>query len=152
VKATPVNVLAGGGFMRKCRPCGRLKATFASDPKGHRGIGDVCWTCWTAAAPRKAAKRQEPVPRAPGRPGRPNTGSLWQRSPGGIWYAVITRDGKTRRVSSGSRNRAVAERFRARLLAEQKFATAGVDRNRTETPDPSQNLPTLNPKDERSRA
>ncbi len=122
--ATPINVLDGGGFMRRCSSCGRLKARFASEPKGHRGIGDVCWTCWEASR-RKEVERQDTKPEAaptpqPRRPGRPNKGSLWRR--GGIWYAVVTLDGKTRRVSSGSRDRAAAETLLVRLMAgEQKL-------------------------------
>ena len=40
-----INALEGGGFMKKCSGCERLKATFVADPKGHLGIGSVCKQC-----------------------------------------------------------------------------------------------------------
>ena len=122
MKATPVNLLNTGRPMRKCSRCRRLKAVFPSSTseKAHGGVSDLCWTC-SQVPRRKEVKRQETTKETetPARTGRPNEGSVWRR--GGIWYAVITRDGKTRRVSSGSQNRAVAERLLARLLAEPKL-------------------------------
>ena len=151
-KAAPINVLEGGGFMRKCSRCGRLKATFASDPKGHRGIGSVCWTCWTAAEPRKAAKAgttkpEKAAPTPAPRRGRPRTGGVFLRG-GMYWIRYTPAPGaKEVRESSGSRDRAVADRLLAERLCEIACA-----KNVREAAGPSQNLPTGDLKDERRRA
>jgi len=139
MKATPVNLLNTGRPMRKCSRCRRLKAVFPSSTgkKAHGGVSDVCWTCGTAAQePRKEVMREETkAEAAPRRPGRPNEGSVWLRN--GIYQVTVTVDGKTRRVSSKSGDRAVAQALLASLLSRNP--TKGVQKGCAV----SQTLPTL---------
>ena len=142
MKATPVNLLNTGRPMRKCSRCRRLKAVFPSSTgkKAHGGVSDVCWTCGTTAQePRKEVMREETkAEAAPRRPGRPNEGSVWLRN--GIYQVTVTVDGKTRRVSSKSGDRAVAQALLASLLSRNP--TKGVRKGCAV----SQNLPTLDTK------
>jgi len=127
MKATPVNLLNTGRPMRKCSRCRRLKAVFPSSTgkKAHGGVSDVCWTCGTAAQePRKEVMREETkAEAAPRRPGRPNEGSVWLRN--GIYQVTVTVDGKTRRVSSKSGDRAVAQALLASLLSRNPRRVCG---------------------------
>jgi len=139
MKGTPVNLLNAGRPMRKCSRCRRLKAVFPSSTgkKAHGGVSDVCWTCATAAQePRKEVMREETKSEAaPRRPGRPNEGSVWLRN--GIYQVTVTVDGKTRRVSSKSGDRAVAQALLASLLSRDP--RKGVQKGCVV----SQTLPTL---------
>src|SRR5437870_227608 len=120
MKPVPINVLNGGGFMKKCSRCGRLKATFASDPKGHRSIGSVCWTCWTASRLPRQRNTTNPEAAAPppaARRGRPRTGGVFRR--GTVWWVRYTPapGADEVRESSGSRERDDAVRLLNARLA-----------------------------------
>src|SRR2546422_9216086 len=111
--------------MRKWSRCRRLKAVFPScaGKKAHGGGSDVCWTCGTAAQePRKEVMREETkAEAAPRRPGRPNEGSVWLRN--GIYQVTVTVDGKKRRESSKTGDRASAQALLACLLI--RYPTKG---------------------------
>jgi len=149
-----INVLERGGFMKKCSRCRRLKAKFVADHKGRRGVGDVCKQCDVAVRaphPRTEAKPETTKrPEAPRRPGRPNEGSVWLRS--GVWQVTVTVDGKTRKRSSRSSERAVAEALRDRLLGCAETPGQKLPGTCAETAEPSQNLPTGDLKEKRRRA